>query len=420
MNNQFKTISILALLCSILVLSSSYIYHLQNWLVFNAEKSSKSYKNNMLQSQFGVGIRSIVSNNAEQRPLSDELLTNISSGQPLAKPTANILTPNEGDEAKTVITRLSDTLGMNLESGVNQDNLVNVNKSKPTIVEIGDEILVEFSSDYSKYETQKVLSRLLVVPENLNVTQILSSNPIDTAKQPALYKKVLDHNKKPIRYPAQAYRYAEYLMQNESEVIHDEQGVFLLVKIPLNTIKLPEKVRKYQAWVNLYAEKYNVEPSLIFAIMDVESAFNPIAVSKSNALGLMQIKSDSAGKDVYQYIDGVRHQPSRSVLFNAKENIRIGSAYLALLKNKYLKKITDKNKKEMLMVSAYNGGLNKVLKAFDKNEQEAINKINRYSENYVYRKLTRGDLSLETRQYLHKVKKAKKKYAEILDLTVRS
>jgi len=408
------------MLCSLLVLSSSYIYHLQNWVVFNTKQNSKVFKNNMLPTQVGVGIRSIVSSNTGSLPLSRESISNIGIEQSVTTTTANILTPNLGGQAKKDMARFPDSSSMNKNPGMNQDNLIHTNRTIPTIVELEDELLVEFSSDYSNYEKQKVLSRLLVVPQSLNITKILSSDPIETAKKPALYKKILDQNKKPIRYPAQAYRYAEYLMQNESEVIQDEQGEFFIVKIPLNTIELPEKVKKYQAWVNLYAEEYNVEPSLIFAIMDVESAFNPVAVSKSNALGLMQIKSDSAGKDVYQYVDGVGHKPSRNVLFDAKENIRIGSAYLALLKDKYLKNITDKNKKEMLMVSAYNGGLNKVLKAFDRNEKEAINKINRYSENYVYRKLTKGDLSLETRQYLHKVKKAKKKYAEILNLTAQS
>jgi membrane-bound lytic murein transglycosylase C len=48
------------------------------------------------------------------------------------------------------------------------------------------------------------------------------------------------------------------------------------------------------------SRKYGVDESLILAIMQTESSFNPYAVSRSDALGLMQVVQHSAGKDVFR------------------------------------------------------------------------------------------------------------------------
>ena len=406
----------LVMFCSFLVLSSSYLYHLQNWLVFKSEQSSKPIKYNMLNSDLGVGIRSIISNDSANPPLSKESYPNITTEQFLAESVADILTPNQSHEVKVIINRLSDTSKKKIEADTNQNNSININRSMPTIVEMSDEILVEFSADYSKYEKQKTLSRLLVVPESLNLTKILSSNPIETAKKPALYKKVLNQNKKPIRYPAQAYRYAEYLMQNESEVIHDEQGEFFIVKIPLNSIKLPEKIKKYQAWVDKFARLNHVSPKLVYAVIDVESAFNPRAVSESNALGLMQIKANTAGRDVYKVIDGRTGQPSQSALFDPQENIRVGTAYLGLLQNNYLQNIRNFENKEMMVISSYNGGISKALELFGDTPKKAIQRINQLHPKQVYRTLRHSHQSDETKRYIDKVMQAKNRYSELLEI----
>lgn len=42
------------------------------------------------------------------------------------------------------------------------------------------------------------------------------------------------------------------------------------------------------------SRKYGVDESLILAIMQTESSFNPYAVSRSDALGLMQVVQHSA------------------------------------------------------------------------------------------------------------------------------
>ena len=84
------------------------------------------------------------------------------------------------------------------------------------------------------------------------------------------------------------------------------------------------------------ASEYGVDAKLITAMIQVESGFNPAAVSKSNAIGLMQLKADTAGCDAYRY-KGKRGCPDADDLRDPDTNIDLGAAYLATLQNSSLK-----------------------------------------------------------------------------------
>src|SRR2546427_7648688 len=72
-------------------------------------------------------------------------------------------------------------------------------------------------------------------------------------------------------------------------------------------------------WAAYYAAVYHVPVELVEAIIDVESGWNPYAVSNKGAVGLMQLMPETA------YRLGVRNR------FMIEENIRGGVAYLAWL-----------------------------------------------------------------------------------------
>lgn len=59
---------------------------------------------------------------------------------------------------------------------------------------------------------------------------------------------------------------------------------------------LRKKVYKqeYSEYVNKYAEKYEIDPMWIYAIIKVESNFNKDATSGSGAKGLMQLMDNTA------------------------------------------------------------------------------------------------------------------------------
>lgn len=75
---------------------------------------------------------------------------------------------------------------------------------------------------------------------------------------------------------------------------------------------------------------WGVDPHLITAIIAIESGGNPNAVSKSNAIGLMQLKASTSGRDVYRRM-GWRGEPTTSELKNPERNISMGAAYLSIL-----------------------------------------------------------------------------------------
>src|SRR5271157_1875353 len=73
-------------------------------------------------------------------------------------------------------------------------------------------------------------------------------------------------------------------------------------------------------WAEYYAAVYKVPVELVAAIIDEESGWNPYAVSKKGAAGIMQLMPATAVRF------GVRNR------FLVQENIRGGVAYLASLK----------------------------------------------------------------------------------------
>jgi hypothetical protein len=79
-----------------------------------------------------------------------------------------------------------------------------------------------------------------------------------------------------------------------------------------------ERVRAMQ-WADYYAALYSVPPDLVQAIIEVESAWQPRAVSKKGAVGLMQLMPSTAANF------GVTNR------FEIEQNIRGGVAYLARL-----------------------------------------------------------------------------------------
>src|SRR5262245_1612246 len=72
-------------------------------------------------------------------------------------------------------------------------------------------------------------------------------------------------------------------------------------------------------WAVYYAAVYRVPIELVAAVSDQESAWNPYAVSRKGAVGLMQLMPETAVRF------GVRNR------YRLDENIRGGVAYLAWL-----------------------------------------------------------------------------------------
>lgn len=100
---------------------------------------------------------------------------------------------------------------------------------------------------------------------------------------------------------------------------------------------------KFSPAIKRAAEEYRIPSQLLHAVIMVESAYNPQAVSRVGAQGLMQLMPATASRF------GVNDA------YNPYQNIKGGTAYL-----NYLLKLFDNNL--TLALAAYNAGENAVKK----------------------------------------------------------
>jgi soluble lytic murein transglycosylase-like protein len=110
--------------------------------------------------------------------------------------------------------------------------------------------------------------------------------------------------------------------------------------IPLS---ISHKSAKYDAAITEHARRQGVAEDLVRAVIQVESAFNPNAVSNKGAMGLMQLMPATAREL------GVRNP------FDPEQNIGGGVKYLKQLLERYDNKVE-------LALAAYNAGIGNVEK----------------------------------------------------------
>lgn len=128
---------------------------------------------------------------------------------------------------------------------------------------------------------------------------------------------------------------------------------FAVIIIVSRFLVLPQIFpQKYQTLVEQYAQQYEVDTSLVYAVMYVESKFDATAVSPKAAKGLMQI-SDGTGEWAAKEI-GLENFTAAS-LFQPEINIQIGCWYLNKLTVQFAEPLET-------ALAAYNAGSGNVSK----------------------------------------------------------
>ncbi|MEN5015813.1 membrane-bound lytic murein transglycosylase EmtA [Erwinia sp. Eh17-17] len=150
------------------------------------------------------------------------------------------------------------------------------------------------------------------------------------------------------------------------------------------------------------AQRNGVDQRLVEAIIAVESGGNPGAVSRSNAIGLMQIKASTAGREVYRS-KGLRGQPSKSELRDPVKNIDIGTAYLRILQEQQLAGIRDPKTLRYATIVSYANGAGALLRTFSRDRDRAIAMINAMTPEAFYQHVQNKHPAAQAPRYLWKV-----------------
>lgn len=110
--------------------------------------------------------------------------------------------------------------------------------------------------------------------------------------------------------------------------------------------------RPFRDLVETYSNQYGLDSNLVYAVMKAESGYDPMAISKSGAKGLMQImnKTGTWGAEECAISDYANDR-----LFEPSINIQIGTWYLARLMKQYEGNL-------QLVLAAYNAGTGNVAK----------------------------------------------------------
>lgn len=179
-------------------------------------------------------------------------------------------------------------------------------------------------------------------------------------------------------------------------------------KVKLTPDHLKKRARQYLELVLRESRRQNLDPRLVFAVIQTESYFNPMAQSPAPAYGLMQLVPRAAARDAYNLLYGQDRVLDPDYLTDPAHNVELGVAYLRLLMSNLFADVPSGEKQLYVVVCAYNWGpaniRNKILKRV---------RIQDLSEQDLYAVLT-ARTPEETRNYLQRVTERRSLYEELV------
>jgi soluble lytic murein transglycosylase-like protein len=132
--------------------------------------------------------------------------------------------------------------------------------------------------------------------------------------------------------------------------------------------RVSRNTAEFDQIINSCSSEFGVDKSLVKAVIHAESGYNPNAVSRKGAAGLMQL------------MPGTAHNLKVADSFNPADNIRGGVRYLRFLLDTFKGNVT-------LALAAYNAGLGKVAKHGGvppyEETRNYVSKVLSYQKNYA-------------------------------------
>ncbi len=253
--------------------------------------------------------------------------------------------------------------------------------------------------------SNRIEERMVAVIEDIKVTDSIAEVPVAAE----MITGKLNPDKEQVQHNVK-------VLQDTSEITEstapskNEKIISMIIKIP--DARMKKKALKYAVSVEKHSKERKLDPALVFAIMQTESSFNPMAKSYVPAYGLMQIVPRSAGKDAAKLVYGKAVLLAPSFLYDCDNNIKMGTAYLNVLMYRYLRHVSNPKSREYCAIAAYNTGTGNVARTFigRVGMRDAAAVINKMEPEDVYNKLISKLPYVETRNYLKKVKTRMKHY----------
>ncbi len=248
-------------------------------------------------------------------------------------------------------------------------------------------------------------------PEFVPRAELFSNMPRPNRVQPVhldALDKNLDFDDLPLRWNGsqQSFELAPEVRERTEKMIGELRQVSGL------TESMRRQAERYRPTVEKYAERYNLSPDLVFAIIYTESDFNPDLISNRAAHGLMQVVPNTAGGEVHRWF-GRSGKPSPSQLLHPETNIKYGTAYMYLLQNRHLSAIEDPLSREYCSIAAYNIGTGGMLRTFARSHDAAFAAINAMTPEQVRDTLLKKLSSRETKAFLTKVLKSRERFSAL-------
>ncbi len=148
---------------------------------------------------------------------------------------------------------------------------------------------------------------------------------------------------------------------DSKRILKAARTVFLIAVVIICLILLLSCVmkllfpKKYDDYVEKYSAEYEVDETLIYAIIKTESSFDSDAVSDVGAIGLMQIMPET-----FEWLQTKMPSEEKlddNALYDPETNIRYGVFFLSLLQEEF--------GDTKLVIAAYHAGRGKVNKWLD-------------------------------------------------------
>lgn len=244
--------------------------------------------------------------------------------------------------------------------------------------------------------------------------------PKPLGKEPVLSGQVQTSEGKPVT-KATAKAFAREVVTpravEKKEVVGKDRMKRVKVSVTFSLVPghLQKRAKQYVSVAKKYADRYDLDPALVYAVMHTESWFNPKAKSHAPAYGLMQLVPTSGGRAAYQYVYKKDKVLPPTYFYVPEQNVELGCAYLHFLRTNWFKGVQDDQTATYCIVAAYNTGAGNVSRAItgDKNARKAVPEIQKMTSEELYAKLRKDLPYEETRGYIKLVRERTELYLEL-------